>query len=199
MAEPISDVVLAHYGIKGMKWGVRKDGKSQGFQYGKETRAHTNKHGIKVRDKSYTTTLKNGDKLILSGDKSPAMARMLARISPKIRESQMKYSSFTILDKHGKKIGTSSIAREGNTTLYLDWIHINEAHRSHGYGTAVIGAAVEAAKKEGIEHIYLDVPGISPDARHIYEKLGFKVTNQKTKNSNDIWGGLTTMELQVNR
>ena len=32
--KPISDVVLAHHGVKGMKWGVRKDGKPQGFLYG---------------------------------------------------------------------------------------------------------------------------------------------------------------------
>lgn len=29
-------VALEHYGVMGMKWGVRKDGKPQGYQYGKE-------------------------------------------------------------------------------------------------------------------------------------------------------------------
>lgn len=30
--------VLVHYGIKGMRWGVRKDGKPQGFQYGEKAK-----------------------------------------------------------------------------------------------------------------------------------------------------------------
>jgi hypothetical protein len=31
------DEHLAHYGVIGMKWGVRKDGKPQGFQYGRSS------------------------------------------------------------------------------------------------------------------------------------------------------------------
>ena len=34
--------------------------------------------------------------------------------------------------------------------------------------------------------------GISPDARHIYEKIGFK-KNKRISDEDDVWGGLTSM------
>lgn len=31
---------MAHYGVLGMKWGVRKDGRPQGFQYGEKAKKY---------------------------------------------------------------------------------------------------------------------------------------------------------------
>ena len=42
----------------------------------------------------------------------------------------------------------------------------------------------------------LEVPGNSPDARHIYEKLGF-VAQEQISGDDDIWGGLTSMKLDL--
>ena len=54
---------------------------------------------------------------------------------------------------------------------------------------------MQYAKDNGIKRVTLEVPGASPDAQHIYEKFGFKKTGQLT--SNDMWGGLTSMELLI--
>lgn len=46
-------------------------------------------------------------------------------------------------------------------------------------------AVVDHAKKQGLEKVTLEVPGISPNARHIYESLGFEAT--KVLSENDVW------------
>ena len=55
---------------------------------------------------------------------------------------------------------------------------------------------IDDAKKQGMRHITLEVPTISPNARHIYEKLGFKETG-KLGSEDDVWGGLTKMQLEL--
>ena len=44
----------------------------------------------------------------------------------------------------------------------------------------------------------LEVPGNSPDARHIYEKIGF-VAGEQISDEDDIWGGLTKMRLDLTK
>lgn len=44
-----------------------------------------------------------------------------------------------------------------------------------------------------MKQLTLEVPGISPDARHIYEKQGFEVVGQ-ISDEDDVWGGLTSMK-----
>lgn len=57
---------------------------------------------------------------------------------------------------------------------------------------------IKYAKDNGIDKLTLEVPGASPDALHIYEKLGFKVLDKVTGSTeDDFWGGLTNMELII--
>ena len=48
------------------------------------------------------------------------------------------------------------------------------------------------ARDNGLKQITLEVPGISPDARHVYEKQGF-VAEGRISSSDDVWGGLVKM------
>lgn len=54
---------------------------------------------------------------------------------------------------------------------------------------------IKTSKKNGNKQITLEVPGNSPDARHIYEKNGFVAG--KSISEDDVWGGLTKMKRKL--
>ena len=45
---------MAHYGVLGMKWGVRKDNKPQGFQYGKKAKKYAIKRKKEISARAKT-------------------------------------------------------------------------------------------------------------------------------------------------
>lgn len=58
-------------------------------------------------------------------------------------------------------------------------------------------AVAKYAKSTGCKQVTLEVPGISPNARHIYEKIGFKPTGETLGERGDMWDGLTKMRLDL--
>lgn len=80
--------------------------------------------------------------------------------------------------------------------LNIVWIEIQKEYNGKGYSQSVLETVIKMAKEKGFKKITLEVPGKSPNARHIYEKLGFKVADNKILgDEDDYWGGLTKMEL----
>lgn len=178
------DDFLAHYGVPGMRWGKR-NGKDR-----------TIAEQVKRQTDSHTTTMKNGEKLILSGDRTPPLARALAKLSPRMRQKLNDSHSFTLKTSKGDSVGEMFLHKKAADELNVVWVEVSDEHRGKGYATAAMRSAIDVAKKQNLKKITLEVPGHSPDARHIYEKLGFKAGKQLS-GSNDIWGGLTKMELQL--
>ena len=170
---------LVHYGKKGMHWGVRK--KYEPFEQGPLAREE-----IK---------LKNGDSLIISENHTPAFAKFLSRYLPKVKTNLENSKSFQI-EHDGKPIGEADFYKESKTSLNLVWFTIDDNARGKGYGTAVIKSAVQYAKQTGMKELTLEVPGTSPDARHIYEKFGFEAVGT-LGNKDDAWGGLTKMRMTL--
>jgi len=175
---------LEHFGIKGMKWGVRK-----------ERSIKPPLQGL-IKDPIVLTT-KNGDQFSLTPSKPNALHKGMARISKKYRESYKTAAMLDIKDKDGKRIGSGQMWLKGKDELYLNWIHVDDSARGKGYATAVLHAAEQKGRELGVKRMTLEVPGISPDARHIYEKVGFKVTHE-AESTEGVWGGLTTMEKKLN-
>lgn len=174
-----SEEVL-HYGVKGMKWGVRKE----------RTPAPELKS---LGPQSITRKTASGDEITISQNPPTALHKFLGRHSQKYREDYAKGAFFTIKDKDGKTVGESIVEKRSKDELYLLWLNINKSERGKGYATAVMKAAAEFGEKEGFKKLTLEVPGKAADARHIYETIGFKITKETTS-TKDIWGGLTEME-----
>lgn len=173
---------LSHYGVKGMKWGVRKADSGSGKNEPKLV---------------LTKKFKSGDSVSVYQNPPSSVARLIKKIHPKYDIDSFK--SFSFKDKDGKKVGVGSFNRTSKDELYLNWIGIKPKYRGKGYASAAMSGVVKYAQNEGIKKLTLEVPGNAPDARHIYEKLGFKVDGKMMGTKDDIWGGLYPMSMGVDK
>lgn len=170
---------LEHFGVKGMHWGVHKTSKSEPIE-------------------STTIPLKNGQSLTVERNRTPAIAKIMSRMSPAIKARVAAGAAYTLKDPAGKTVGSMQLFKESLTSLNVLWIEVKGHARGRGYAQAAMKTAVDFAKREKLKTVTLEVPGNSPDARHIYEKMGFKDKGPADDDGHDpMWGGLTKMELKL--
>lgn len=177
-----SEYYLSHHGVKGMKWGVRKDIKTSGQN-------SASREIIAVKTKT-------GEELVVSKNPSPALSRFVAKLSPSVRDN-LERSDICKIQSGGKTVGDLQLYRESTDSINVVWVSISKRNEGQGYGSAVMKGVVDYAKKQGLKRVTLEVPAISPNARHIYEKLGFKATGEILGDEDDMWGGLTKMQLDL--
>ena len=182
MSDEVDDF-LEHFGIPGMKWGHRKS-------------TSNSSELVKRQTESRTIKLKNGDELVLNGDRTPILARGISRLSPAIKQRINDSHNFTLKTSSGKDVGEMSIYKKKPGEMNVIWVEVEPKYRGNGYASGAMRAAVEVAKQQKLNKVTLEVPGLSPDARHIYEKMGF-VAGKQITSSGDMWGGLTEMELKL--
>lgn len=164
---------LSHHGIKGQKWGVRRFQNSDGTLTAK---------GKKRYSDVTTIHTKSGESIHI------AQRKVSTR---KGFENERNFDMFA----NGKKVGNIILERKGEE-LYVNWIDVNHKNRGKGYASAAMNYVCEYGKKNGHTYVSLEVPTVSPDARHVYEKTGFRAT-KNLGGDNDVWGGLTRMEKKL--
>lgn len=154
-----------------MKWGIRKD--------------------------RLTTRTKNGETITLKEHPDSIVAKFLGKYLKSVAENIEKTAMFDIKDSNGKKVGDITLYKESEDSINVVWVSTKKSSRGKGYGTAVMETAIQIAKDTGAKQVTLEVPGISLDAKHIYEKLGFVATKDQDIDEDDVWGGLTRMKLDL--
>lgn len=178
----VDELFLEHFGVKGMKWGVRKN---------------RDKGPEPIRgpiQKPIVRKTKTGEKFTMTPQPPGRADKVLSRISKSMADRVNNGSNLKIHDKQGKKIGEASFWFKGKDDIYLNWVTIEKSRRGQGYASEILKAAEQHGKKTGRKRMVLEVPGNAPDARHIYTKLGFVPTGVTQGHKGDIWGGLTEME-----
>lgn len=192
-----SDGELYHWGVKGMKWGVRRYQNKDGSLTPAGKKRYEVDDIVRQRDAlKINSKTSKGSEVMLDHNHTPAFTKFMARHNMKVRELLKNSKSFKIT-ANGKIVGEMDLYKESPDSLNIVWVGVNGKHEGNGYGTAAMKGAIQYAKQTGCRQVTLEVPGNSPNARHIYEKLGFKSTGEVLGDKDDVWGGLTKMRLDL--
>lgn len=186
----MSDSYLAHHGIKGQKWGVRRYQNPDGSL----TPEGEKRYGIKNK-KSYSVKTKTGE--ILTYDSQKNFIKPLARLSKNYRDNINKYYGYNIKNSSGKKVGDLQLElQDDGKTTYVNWLSTNSKYEGKGYGRAGMEFVEQFAKEHGSERITAEVVGHTPQINHLVDKMGY-VRLEQISGDDDIWGGLTRIEKKM--
>lgn len=200
---------LEHHGVKGMRWGVRKrqervGDKAKSVRTALET---TNRKYASASEKSKNPLASKMQRNALSykstvmqkEDPSP-LVEFLAKVLPASRRAMDSQRCYRITDSsNGKKIGNMYVNLINGDEANLEWLNIKSSSEGKGHGTNAMKAMLSELKKQGFKRATLEVPTDSPNARHIYEKLGFSQSGDIIGDPDDIWGGLTPMQIDLRK
>lgn len=132
------------------------------------------------------------ENLVLKKTKPLKFISFLGRHIKSLGESQGKYLGYDFYLGQ-KNIGGIIFNLDAPGVIDLSEVIIKHDYQGNHYATKIITWFINYFRNHGFKKITLDAAEGSPNAVHIYEKLGFRKV--KVVSKDDIWGGLTNMEL----
>ena len=194
---------LTHHGVKGMKWGVRRYQNPDGSLTAAGRKRYGDSGNIKTlnADIGEQTILKakskNGSEITIAQNEPTKFNKMVAAGIEAVNWDMLNFKDFDI-KVNGNRVGSMELHQDSPDILNGVWLGIDRKYRGTGIATASLLSALDYAKHRDYKKFTLEVPGNSPDARHIYEKIGFVAGKQiSTPDTDPMWGGLTEMRLDL--
>ena len=189
---------IFHYGVKGMKWGVRRSQAQLDRAAGRRaTRTKSGSNELEVSQDGKSLMTSNGSGISLKERAPSKLIAAAAKLSPALANQVAKSKVLTI-HAEGEEVGGITLMEDSPESMNVVVISVDKKHQGNGYGTAVMQSTVDYAKASGKKEVTLEVPGTSKAARHIYEKMGFEAVGELGE-SDDIKDQLTAMRLDLTK
>ena len=141
---------LEHYGIKGMKWGHRK----QQYKTYQDKIYKASPGAVKT-----SVTTKTGEKISVIKAKPGPLSLAVSKLSG--RKPHDNLSAMEIVDSSGNKVGQFQIWREGSNLEVVrgEWLSIKDTAQGRGYSKAAIEGLIKASKNDKFaKEVRLQVP-----------------------------------------
>jgi putative acetyltransferase len=82
-------------------------------------------------------------------------------------------------DAKGNLLGTVGLYPVNEETVELRKMYFDKRLRGKGFGKKTLQRMIEAARRRGFRRIYLETNSALKEAIYLYEKFGFKPTDEK--------------------
>lgn len=114
-------------------------------------------------------------------------SKIIGGIGMNFRDKRFYYFQWNVLKEEFGFFGALwrsivqkfSVDHLKDTELYIGSIAVAEDNRGKGFGTLLLNAVNDFAKKNGFETIILDVVDTNPRAYELYKRYGFEVIKKR--------------------
>ncbi|MEC1503538.1 helix-turn-helix domain-containing GNAT family N-acetyltransferase [Bacillus sonorensis] len=91
-----------------------------------------------------------------------------------------------IAESAGRFAGCVGLVKHDDRTVQLRWFLVDSAFRNQGVGSRLLGELIDYCREMRFERIFLWTVSTMAEARPLYEKFGFRLT--EVKDEAPLWG-----------